>query len=505
MMRIRLFSPFLAAALLMVTFSFLHAEDKGRLPAPLAQKVNNLSADLQAKGYKVAPGAFNLFTVEDCRYAIKSIGNCVGNNPAAPYIIPSVPLWPDEAVDEHMRDLLGPTPGDTWWTYRLGKREALVVAALLPPPAAYFGLETYIFSRQGSINTSDKIYRTVKDPFIKSVLFMLSPNPSRVLFFSSVGDTINDVVVERQSGAAFNQERFFIITPDAAMARELTAALLRAGVPDRNQVFVEPISPALARLGLDADADDLMTIVRYASPNDEQAGEQWRHRLPLAILRVRDTSTTRATAPYPPPVREKRTARSELGLQDDVEHLVTAVKQQWGQSAAPAGPFKSLLLMVDLIGEHCLKRPMNCLGDNSDADYQISPTATIDSGEVVAAVGTLGTATDNATYVSLSANWIPALKGVANISDAQLTGSASAFAGSVENTDKLYLHYFTRDCGTMPHCTEITEEMIPRGGALKIIQRDYVVPGTTLGPDPKLLINPTLIILDGTIRPPTTP
>jgi hypothetical protein len=157
MMRIRLFSPFLAAALLMVTFSFLHAEDKGRLPAPLAQKVNNLSADLQAKGYKVAPGAFNLFTVEDCRYAIKSIGNCVGNNPAAPYIIPSVPLWPDEAVDEHMRDLLGPTPGDTWWTYRLGKREALVVAALLPPPAAYFGLETYIFSRQGSINTSDKI------------------------------------------------------------------------------------------------------------------------------------------------------------------------------------------------------------------------------------------------------------------------------------------------------------------------------------------------------------
>ncbi|WP_133717750.1 hypothetical protein [Methylocaldum gracile] len=478
------------------------SSNDNQLPESLEQKVRNLRTDLEAKGYEVARGAWNLFRIEDCKFALETIGNCLGNNPAAPYLIPSVPLWPDEFVDQNMRDLLGPTPGDTWWTYRLDEREALVVLAQLPPPGRYFGIQTYIFTREGEIDTTDEIYQSVTDdPFMQSILFMMSPNPSRALVFSSIGNSNNNVVIERQSDAAFNQQRFFIITPDAVMERALTEALLRAGVPDRNQVFVEPVSTDLGRLGFGSKADDLMTVMRYSLPEDEAAGDEWRQKRPLAILRVRDTNTARPTEPYPKPVRDERIAKSELGFEGDVENLVEAVKQHWGQPDAKDGPFESLLLKVDLIGEHCVRRPMNCLGDTQDTDYQISPTESIDSGEVLAVAGTLGTATGNATYTSLAPNRIPALVGVTNVSDPDLKGSASSFSETVGNTDKLYVYYFARDCGNLPNCREITEEMVPPGDAIKIIQRNYVVPGSTQGPDPKQLVNPTLIVFDGAKRP----
>ncbi|MDV3241075.1 MAG: hypothetical protein LOY00_04715, partial [Methylocaldum sp.] len=93
------------------------SSNDNQLPESLEQKVRNLRTDLEAKGYEVARGAWNLFRIEDCKFALETIGNCLGNNPAAPYLIPSVPLWPDEFVDQNLKDLIGPTPGDTWATF----------------------------------------------------------------------------------------------------------------------------------------------------------------------------------------------------------------------------------------------------------------------------------------------------------------------------------------------------------------------------------------------------
>ena len=110
-----------------------------QVPPSLEQKVRNLQSDLTAKRYEVARGQWHLFTIDDCRFAIASMGFCMGNNPAAP-LIPTVPHWDNEFSDEHFKDLLGPA-GDEWWTYRLGEREALVVMG--PPPGAYFSVMTY--------------------------------------------------------------------------------------------------------------------------------------------------------------------------------------------------------------------------------------------------------------------------------------------------------------------------------------------------------------------------
>ena len=456
-------------------------------------KSQKFHSTLKSSGAEVLQGNWNLFSVEDCKYAIAKTGMCFGNNPAAPYVIPTLPLWPDEFNDPSMKDLFGPTPGDHSWTHRLGEREALVIMGTLPPPGGHFGIQSYIFTRQGTINTNDEIYRTMQDPFIKNILFATSPNPARTYLFASVADGHNDVTIDQQSGSSWNQERVFIVTADAAIERKIADSLVASGVVQRNQIFSQHVSGNLARIGLGSSADDFLTLIRYAMPYDESAGNRWRQAIPLSVFRVRDKDTVRPTEPFPIAPRAERVAKSELYLQSDLNHLVHAVKQRWGQSSAEEVPFQSLRVWVDLLGEHCLSRPMNCLGDNSDADYQIGKSSTLDQGEVIAVVGTLATATGNARYVSLSANWLPPLVGALNRSHFDLIGSAASFANTVNNTDKFYVHYFARNCFGIPNCSTVTEAMVPKGDVMKVIQRNYIVPGTARGADPALVLNPITI------------
>jgi hypothetical protein len=486
-----------AIALLFAATHTQAMEKKGSHPLPISleQKVQRFEEEIAAKGFEMGRGDVHLFTIEDCKYAIASIGNCLGNNPTAPYIIPTVPLWPNEYADINMQNLLGPVADNMGWTHRLGEREAIVVMAQLPPEGRYFGIQPYIFSREGNLNPSDSVFQNITDDFMKSILFMSSPNPSRTLVFSSIGDSVNNVVIEQQSGAAFDQQRFFIITADAALGRQLSEALLAAGLPDKRQIFTLPVPASFARLGLSSAADDFITLMRYAVPQDKVAGDKWRQELPLAVFRVRNSSSLLPAEPFAMAVREKREARPELKLTQDVDNLLTAVKQKWGQMDAKDSQFKSLLLFVDLIGESCIVRPMNCLGDTADADYQISETVGIDQGELIAVLGTLGTETGNATYTSLSVNLLPELVGTGNLIDEDLFGTAKAFSSQVDNTDKLYLQYYARDCRKIPNCLSINEKMVPRGADLKFIQRNYIQPGSKRGPDPRQVVNPRLIVL----------
>jgi hypothetical protein len=480
------------------------------LPASLESTVQNVMADLTARGYEVARGYWTVWGTERCKYAIDVIGNCYGNNPAAPYILPIVPSWRDEFVDRAQRLAFGPMRRGYSVPYRLGDREALVVLALLPPPGAYFGLQAYVFTREGTIDTDDQVYRSLAPfPDVRALLFAVAPNPSRLIVFSSIGNSNNNVVVESQSRSAFGEERFFIVTTDAVTERDVTEALLRAGVPDRAHVFVEPVSAELVRLGLGEAADDFITMFRYAMPFDPDAGRAWHERLPLAVLRVRDTNTTRPTEPYPVPIYDERTAISESALRDPLTRLISAVKHQWNQSDAHDAPFLASVLPccpldggVDLLGQHCLERGMNCLGDTQDTDtYRISPPVSIDRGEVIAIVGTLATATGNATYVSLGINRAAVLEGVANISNDDLTSTASAFSDRVSDTQQLYVYYMARSCAGLAHCKEIAESLVPAGETIKLIQRNYIRPGTKRGPSAEDLLSPSVIILDGTRRP----
>jgi hypothetical protein len=113
-------------------------------------------------------------------------------------------------------------------------------------------------------------------------------------------------------------------------------------------------------------------------------------------------------------------------------------------------------------------------------------------------VGTLGTKTGNATYTSLSVNWFPQLVGVANSDDPVLEGSACKFQSSLDNDAELfYVYYYARDCsGLNPYCQEICRRLVPRGDTIKILQRNYINPGSARGPDPSRVLNPFSIQFD---------
>jgi hypothetical protein len=493
-----------------------------RLPPELERRVGALRADLEAQGYEVARGYWTLWTAEDCKYPLRTVGFCYGNNPTAPYVIAVVPRWSDEFRDRHLQQVILQAQRNMSVTFRLDEQEALVVLAEMPPPARYFGSATNIFTRETTVNAEDPIYAYLEElPLLQNILFATSPNPSRMMLFSSVGNTTNNVVMERQSESPpWGQQRYFVISPDAGMAAAMTDALVRAGVP-ADHVFTEPVSPDLVNVGLGPEADDFITYIRYALPEPgyEVAGEQWRERLPLTILRVRTTSGE--PKPFPIPAYHEKTANFDERehLKGDLEALIAAVRVRWDQPDASLGLSFSAHAFLDLVGQHCLgvgshlenRGPMNCLGDTPDTDYQINlPMVLLDKVEgqeadpVIAAVGTLATATGNATYVSLGVNSFPELVAVANLSDEDLDGTATrAGFGEVlgENAEKFYVYYLARDCTGLDPCLEIPTTLVAVGDQIKLMQRNYINPGSLSGPDPAKLLNPVVIILDGSGRP----
>lgn len=481
------------------------------LPPSLEQRVQRFRADLEARGYEVARGYFTLWGAEDCKYPLHTVGFCYGNNPTAPYVFAVVPQWKDEFADQRLHHAVLAAWRNMSATFRLDEQEALVVLAELPPPARYFSIATNVFSRQTALNPADPVYARVGNlPTLQDILFATSPNPDRLMLLASIGNSTNDVVMQRRSGSPWGKQRHFVITADAGVAGAMTAALLRAGVPSADHVFTEPVAPALVRVGLGREADDLFTYVRYALPTDSAAGEAWRATLPLTILRVRARRGAGPTQPFPIPVYDQRTWHlDEAALKDDLDALRDAVRARWNQPGAEVAPSISAYTFLDLVGQHCLgypspaRGPMNCLADNQDTDYQITlPPLHIDDDQVIAAVGTLATATGNATYVSLGVNRFPALVGVANLSDADLFGTAASFQGALEHDARLfYVHYIARDCTGLHPCLEISRTLFPVGETLKLMQRNYVTPGSTVGPAPAKVLNPIAVILDGRTRP----
>lgn len=487
-----------------------------RLPAALEQTVGLLRTDLATEGFAVARGYWTLWGADDCKYPLQSVGYCYGNNPTAPYVLAMVPTWNDEYVDQRFHHLLNQPMRNMSAIHRLDPREALVIVGQLPPSARYFAISSNVFTREAAFNPNDPIYQKLStmpafsDPLLLDILFGPSPDPTRRMMVASIGNSINNVTIENQTGQSpWNRPVYFVITSDADLQAEMADALVRAGA-SRSDIFTEPVAPGLIKLGLNRSADDLITYIRYAMPDNPTAGNQWRHLLPLTILRVRDMSSRQYVNPLPIPQYTEHTATfDQTNMTSDFLKLQKAVRDNWGQAAAPLLISFSGYKFLDLVGQHCLgypdksRGPMDCLGDSQDDDFQISASGQLDTNNVIAVIGTLATETGNATYTSLSVNWFPQLVGVANIDDTELKGSAAPFASALETyPDKMfYVYYLARDCTGLAHCREISTKLVPNGAIVKFIQRNYINPGSTTGPDPNKMLNPVAIVFDGQYRP----
>jgi len=306
---------------------------ENKVPARVETQAQRLMADLKKQGFEVSEGYFRLYTQDDCPDSYAAMGTCYFNNPAAPYVIYSVPPWSNEYVDPATQLAFGQNEPGYSTTFRFDPREAVVILGTLPPPAKYFGLQSYIYTRQGKYDTDSLPYRFFEavQPNILSTFFGVVPeNHKRVQLFASLSNSINNVVIEDQSGAAFNQERVFIITPDQFMNRTVRAALGVLSVEEKD-IFTEPI-PGNLRIGLNKRSDDFVTFIRYSMPDVEADADQWRSDLPLRVFRIRDTRPGRKAEPYPPVKLDPRTAQNELYLQPDLINLIDAVSQKWGMA-----------------------------------------------------------------------------------------------------------------------------------------------------------------------------
>lgn len=476
--------------------------------------VDQFKVHLEKRGFEVAEGYFKLYRIEDCPQSFEVMETCYFNNPAAPYVLPVVPFWPDEFVDPATKGAWGATDPGYGVTFRFDPNEAIVIFGTLPPQAAYFGLQTYPFTHKGDYQTDNATYRFLDGIGAADVFFHRVPgNPERIGFMESQSDSNNNVVIERQSGGSFDELRYFIITPDRFMDKQVRQVLHKLAVEDKD-IFSEPI-PSNRRIGLEADADDFLSAIRYSMP-DDGGGEgtpsyAWRHNPTMTVLRVRDTRPHRPPQLYPAweaDSPEPRTAVSEEYLKADLIDLVGKVAAAWGQPCALAdcsdraksfiatqlNPFNLVGPLGDDIG-------MDCLGDTLDATYDFGAGYEFDNDEVYAVVGTLGTATGNATYVSLGLNNFRLRLGVGNVEGTRLVGSADpAWYPGVDNLDKLYVFFFTRNCEALKDSThdfcqsvEDTELVIPPGDKASFVERDYVQVGKQRGADPALTL-PSMVL-----------
>jgi len=521
--------------------------------------VQRFIRELRGNGLEVSVGYPRVYTQADCAYSYAVFNNCFGNNPASPYVMPIVKPWPEEYVDPATENGFGRTRPGYSATYRLDPREAIVLFGRMPPPARYLGLQTWAFSSEWlsdvspwnpeACNSYASFAKEMTQYFFATVPPISdvppaatatycaadSGTPTRVLVFSSIGNNINNVMMEQKSGSPWDEMRYFVITPDQLTDEVVREALENLGV-DENEIFTEEIpdtfqdpdhdppflfgqNPVVGPLGLDEEAIDFTTAVRYALPEDEQAGKVWLKSLPLTVLRVRRPFWGPDPETYGDRLADARPTVDELvdsALAGNLERLITAIidraeSQGWTLEERP--PMIDILNLLGQFGPACREIGMNCLADGQDASYYFAQPRQLDTGRIYAAVGTLAKETGNATYVGLSVNDASLLKGALNIDDTQLKGSASVYYSKVpfpEILDKFFVHFFTRDCTAIADltdgaCTTITTDLVPLAGddsapgdadlhgKFSMAVRSYVVPGFERGPDPQLQLPPHIL------------
>lgn len=514
----------------------------GQQPAATASAANldrseftrTLVADLLAGGFEVNPGYPMVLAADACEdYIYPLLKTCFGNNPAGGYATAVVKAWPDEEVGPTSPDVLGRVEPGYTSTYRLGVRDAVVFYGQMPPPGRYMGWQTFQWSQPGRWKAKDfdQVASIPNRPWPMQYEFHSippnDPNVHRVFSQASLGDIVNNVVMERQSGDSWEKNRYFISTPSETTDQAVRSALHALGVPD-SDIFTEEIPSRdaygpIGPLGMGKNAIEFWSTFRYAIPDDETAARQWWTTLPVTVLRVRAPASLGPVHRYGMLTYEKQTTPNpEEYLKPDMQDLVDAVCQRTSsilgvESADCTQPPPASSIMVNHYTDYgwtapyCRTIHLWC-GDQNDIAAGTTRPLPLDSGQVYAVVDALGTATGNATYVGLGVNNASTFFAPTGVSDLQLTGSADQYAATVNNADKFAVHYFTRDCQTDEmkalvgeerlnnDCTSITPTMVPPKGSTSApgdpalhgmffpILRDYIAPGTARGPDQSKLL-----------------
>jgi hypothetical protein len=370
--------------------------------APTAAELSTvLVGDLEAGGFEVSPGYPMLWGQGACKTNLfPALQSCYGNNPVSPYVIPVFKAWPDEYVGPTPPSVFGDVLSGYTPVYRLAPRDAMVFFGTMPPAGKFMGLQTFVWSQPGRWKTKDydRWAATANRPYPMEYLFQTippnDPKANRTQSWSSFGDSVNNMVMQNQSGVPWGKDRYLITTPSAATAKAISATLVGRGVPAED-IFIEQVASRdslgpIGPLGMGKNALDFYSFFRYALPTDPDAATEWWTELPLTVMRVRPPSSLGPIQRYEMATYGDRTALSEAYLAGDLENLVEGVCDTVGgaaglQSPDCAQPAPASSIMPDpkydygWNAAYCRQTHMWC-GDISDAGLLWSGPLPLDSG-----------------------------------------------------------------------------------------------------------------------------
>lgn len=423
-----------------------------------------VTAELEAAGYSVRPGAQAHFLAEDCAAA----DSCYGSNPSSPYGLALLPPAPDEVPPSQVFQL-SPDLNEVW---RLGPREAVLLLGRTPPAARYLSYRSYLFSR-------------VVDG-------------EEIPVFASLGDALNPTNLAFAGpdayDRAFDADLALISTADAQVALALRRALARAGV-DEDHVHIDVLDPSVLRMGTGPEADGLMLILRSAVFEDQPAADAYVADPPALVYRI-SPPPGEGQALTAPSRAERGTGETEhhlLGALDALEDAVRATHADRQILLAPADPWTA-------DPELCIATSERCFGEISDAAYFQTPHTwwAADSTWFVA-IGVNHRATGKARYAGAAIVDVGTAAGVAGADDRVLDGSAARYLPAHPDVDLLFALDFARDCGGAAHCVEVPTAF-PGVGTSPWDQaffqfRAYLEPGRTVGPLDSELVAPRVLKL----------
>lgn len=498
----------------------------GNPPAPFSSWLG----DLESAGYAIAQGSAYFLGPTNCDIYVNVFGSCAANNPATPYVVIQPPIRdgqfinPAYGLSRESNDFTeaGPAGVPINEMYRFTDREALVTVVELPPKAAYFGYQTYLFTR-------DSRYYPLRSSAASA---FGPPDPSRRATVASIGNPVNNAIISGASGllpanGAWSGRIVIVSTSNRTLEAALRARFRAVNNGSDAVVFTEPFGADLYT-GLEKAADELYTIFRYTIHENEAASQAWLDAV------ARRTWVYRVTAPdslaverFPKPVLNPRLANDESALQPSRDELADLLARWLRRNRAglvtTVSARSSIRMDADevprgIAGPDCIEDGRYCIADTLDTEaYRYLNIGLLDRRDVAFVVGVNHTTsrTNNAYYEALGVYDGPRLTGIASIAQSnptatgflkgEMTGSAhaalvqlgllaSASPRLLADLPDLYVATIARTCdAVLPGCIGITPEQVPMDNRMIINQRAYLKPGGLTGANPERLLNPVVV------------
>jgi hypothetical protein len=516
------------SVLIILAAALLHGCATGTSGPVTLNQTGTALTSLSSSGYTVVQGNVYLFENTDCPQFVGVFGSCFGNNAAAPYIIPQPPV--ESAYNDPYTatpfNATAPNGGTANIFYRLSDVDAMVTVVQYPPTGAYFGYQSYMF-------TSAISNYPLPDP-----LQVISPNTARYEIFGSVGNDINNNVVQSQSGVSpwNGQIITYVTTSNQSLANDIVARLTVRGI-DPKSIMIETLGYNV-RTGTTQTSDDLVSLMRYALPEDPTAANAWYSSVANNVLVYKVSKPSISVARYPENLYSPRTGTAETQLTSALNELV-GLLQGWSTTNSVLGSlspvsvssFTRTVLDVNgiphgLAGADCISKGTICAGDNQDTStYAFSPNFALSSNSILFVAGVDHNQAGNSSYISLAIYNAQESAGIASSSQSNfsavgfnsgsLTGSDSTigsaqavlqalglynFASPALKTalPKLYVSLVSKSCTiATQYCINLNgNTLIPDttpATPINMYERSYLRPGDTTAADTNVMVYPQVI------------